>query len=70
MEIRCACGNVFFTKSVKLTGFRNNYMTDSIVEVQEETYYTCKNCGFTIAKKEVKNCPILNDVIVLVREID
>ena len=40
------------------------------VEVQEEIYYTCKKCGFTSAKKEVKNCPVINDTIVLVSEID
>ena len=74
MEIRCACGNVFFTKAVKLTGFRNNYMSDNLVEVEEETYYTCRTCGFTVAKKDVNNFPITKDgkrdVIVLFREFD
>ena len=64
MEIRCACGNHFFTKTMKLKKLVGQQ------EVQEEIYYSCKNCGFTIAKKSVSNCPVVNDVIVLVADID
>ena len=64
MEIRCACGNQIFTKTMKLKKLVGQQ------EIHEETYYSCKNCGFTIAKKEVGNCPVVDDGIVLVREID
>lgn len=52
MEIKCACGNEFFTKAMKL---KTVLGMDGI---HEEVYYVCTKCGFTVAKKEIKNYPV------------
>lgn len=72
MDIRCACGNGFFTKQMKLTKLSGQ---DGI---HEETYYTCTKCGFTVGKKEIRNYPVTKatdaklpyDVIILFRDYD
>jgi len=64
MEIKCACGNSFFTKQMKLKKLLGQ------PEIHEEVYYTCSKCGFTVAKKEVKNYPVTEGEIVLFRDHD
>ncbi len=65
MEIICAeCGKGFFTKQMKLK------MLKGQPEIIEEVYYTCSGCGLTIAKKEVKNFPVVDDQILLYRDHD
>ena len=68
MEIRCACGNGFFVKQIKL----NKLLGQE--EIHEEIYYACSVCGFTIAKKDLKSFPVTKDgdrnVIILFREIE
>ena len=72
MNIICACGNEFFTKAMKL---KTVLGMDGI---HEEVYYVCSKCGFTVAKKEIKNYPVTkatdaklpHDVIILFREFD
>ena len=66
MEIRCSCGNPFFTKQMRLKILLGQ---DGI---HEETYYTCSRhgCGITVAKKDVRNFPMIDDVVYITREID
>lgn len=64
MEIKCACGNSFFTKQIKLK------MLKGQSEIIEEVYYTCSGCGLTVAKKEIKNFPEYKNEILLHRDRD
>lgn len=64
MEIKCACGNSFFTKQMKLKKLLGQE------DIHEEIYYTCSKCGFTVAKKDVKSFPVIDDEIILFREVE
>ena len=65
MEIKCAeCSNGFFTKQMKLKKLLGQN------DIIEEIYYTCSGCGLTVAKKDVKNFPIVNGEILLYRDRD
>ena len=65
MKIKCACGNSFFTKQMMLSMLKGMDGT-----INEETYYTCSKCGFTVAKKEVKNYPETDGEIILFRDFE
>lgn len=71
MDIKCACGNSFFTKQMKLTKLLGTN------DISEELYYTCSKCGFVVSQKEVKNYPITKasdkksyDEIILFRDFE